>query len=141
MEKLEINGTEFTFDVEKTREYYKSNEVCDCAYCLQFRHTVRNLYPELAAYLARFGIDIARPDETGPVDLEESILYYFVGYTVCGSGSAPEGADEEISIAADGKTLKLTLGTGFQFPNNQKEEYFSLTVYDLYLPRVNVAEE
>ncbi len=139
MEKLEINGTEFTFDVEKTREYYKSNEVCDCADCLLFRRTVRDLYPELAEYLARFGIDIARPDETGPVDLEESILYYFVGYTVC--GSAPERADEEISIAADGKTLKLTLGTGFQFPNNQKEEYFSLTVYDLYLPRVNVAEE
>ena len=139
MEKLEINGTIFTFDLEKTRDYYRTNEVCDCADCLLFRHTVRDLYPELAEYLARFGIDIARPDETGPVDLEDSILYYFVGYTVC--GSAPEGADEEISIAADGKTLKATLGTGFQFPNNQKEEYFSLTVYDLYLPRVNVAEE
>ena len=138
MEKLEINGTVFTFDPEKTREYYKSNEVCDCADCLLFRRTVRDLYPDLAEYLARFGIDIARPDETGPVDLEESILYYFVGYTVC--GSAPEGADEEISIAADGKTLKLTLGTGFEFPNNQKEEYFSLTVYDLYLPRVKDAE-
>lgn len=139
MEKLEINGTVFSFDPEKTREYYRTNEVCDCADCLLFRDTVRNLYPELAAYLARFGIDIARPDETGPIDLEDGILYTFAGYTVC--GSAPEGADEEISIAADGKTLKLTLGTGFQFPNNQKEEYFSLTVYDLYLPRVNVAEE
>ena len=139
MEKLEINKAEFTFDPEKTREYYRTNEVCDCADCLLFRDTVRNLYPELAAYLARFGIDIARPDETGPIDLEDGIRYTFAGYTVC--GSAPEGADEEISIAADGKTLKLTLGTGFQFPHNQKEEYFSLTVYDLYLPRVNVAEE
>ena len=139
MEKLENNGTVFTFDPEKTREYYRTNEICDCADCLLFRHTVRDLYPELTEYLARFGIDIARPDETGPIDLEDGILYSFAGYTVC--GSAPEGADEEISIAADGKTLKLTLGTGFQFPNNQMEEYFSLTVYDLYLPRVNVAEE
>ncbi len=139
MEKLEINGTVFSFDPEKTREYYRTNEVCDCAYCLQFRHTVRDSYPELAAYLARFGIDIARPDETGPIDLEDGILYTFAGYTVC--GSAPEGADEDISIDVDGKTLQLDFGAGFQFPNSQKEEYFSLTVYDLYLPRVNVAEE
>ena len=139
MEKLEINGTIFTFDLEKTRDYYRTNEVCDCADCLLFRRTVRHLYAELVEHLARFGIDIARPDETGPVDREDSILYYFVGYTVC--GSVPEGADEEISIAADGKTLTATLGTGFQFPNNQREEYFALTVYDLYLPRVNVAEE
>lgn len=139
MEKLEINGTVFSFDPEKTREYYRTNEVCDCADCLLFRDTVRNLYPELAAYLARFGIDIARPDETGPIDLDDSILYTFAGYTVC--GSAPEGADEEISIAADGKILKLTLGTGFQFPNNQKEEYFSLTVYDLFIPEMKAAEK
>ena len=132
MEKLGINKAEFTFDPEKTREYYKSNEVCDCADCLLFRDTVSKLYPELTEYLARFGIDISRPDETGPIDLEDSILYSFAGYTVC--GSAPEGADEEISIDFDGKTLQLGFGAGFQFPNNQKEEYFSLTVYDLYLP-------
>lgn len=139
MEKLEINGTVFSFDPEKTREYYRTNEVCDCAYCLQFRHTVRDSYPELAAYLARFGIDIARPDETGPIDLEDGILYTFAGYTVC--GSAPEGADEDISIDVDGKTLQLDFGAGFQFPNSQKEEYFSLTVYDLFIPEMKAAEK
>ena len=139
MEKLEINGTVFSFDPEKTREYYRTNEVCDCADCLLFRDTVRNLYPELAAYLARFGIDIARPDETGPIDLEDGILYTFAGYTVC--GSAPEGTDEDISIDVDGKTLQLDFGAGFQFPNSQKEEYFSLTVYDLFIPEMKAAEK
>ncbi len=75
MEKLKINKAEFTFDAEKTREYYRSNEVCDCADCLLFRNTVRRVYPELAEYLTRFGIDIARPDETGPVGLEDRVLY------------------------------------------------------------------
>ena len=139
MEKLEINGTVFSFDPEKTREYYRTNEVCDCADCLLFRDTVRNLYPKLAAYLARFGIDIARPDETGPIDLEDGILYTFAGYTIC--GSAPEGADEDISIDVDGKTLQLDFGAGFQFPNSQKEEYFSLTVYDLFIPEMKAAEK
>ncbi len=139
MEKLEINGTVFSFDPEKTREYYRTNEVCDCADCLLFRDTVRNLYPELAAYLARFGIDIARPDETGPIDLEDGILYTFAGYTVC--GSAPEGADEDISIDVGGKMLQLDFGAGFQFPNSQKEEYFSLTVYDLFIPEMKAAEK
>ena len=132
MDRIETGGGVFSVDRERTRRYYTANEVCDCTYCQLFQRRVRAAYPELAAYLERFGVELDRPDETGPIELEDRILYFFAGYTVCGSILQPPA---EETVTAGGKPLRIEFEEGFQFPNNQEGEYFSITVCDLALPK------
>ncbi|MDD7464046.1 MAG: hypothetical protein SOW41_00110 [Anaerococcus sp.] len=66
-------------DTEKTRKYYenlKMDDLCDCAYCQNYRSKIKESYPILSAYLFDLGIDIEKPFETNPWEVEEGKLTY-----------------------------------------------------------------
>ncbi len=122
-------------DVEKTREYYRKNTVCDCGDCRLYCAKAAELFPKQAAFLAQLGADIARPDETFPVDLGDEVLYVMAGYTVCGRitnciqpGPDPDGGVMDVS---EYLPFKACISNGFDFPNEQEGEYFSIELDEL----------
>lgn len=132
MEIIEINGNTFLVDLARTRAYYTSNEICDCADCRRFQSVVRANYPKLAEFFERFGIDISHPDETGSIDAEDRIEYSFAGYTVC--GSILRLTNETITVI-DSAPLTVYFDKGFAFPNGQTGDYFSIIVGGISLVR------
>ena len=56
MTTIKIDEYTFSVDVEKTREYYKTHSLCDCASCRNFYAQVRNTFPKLCEFLSLFGI-------------------------------------------------------------------------------------
>ncbi|MBQ9823372.1 MAG: hypothetical protein IJM63_02665 [Solobacterium sp.] len=129
MEEIRVNGRVFAVDREKTERYYRSNTLCDCEDCRLFQRRIRERYPVLTEYLALFGIDVSRPDETAPVSLGDGVLYIMSGYTVCGYI-----VNAETDQVSDHEQLIIEFEEGFQFPNEQEGEYFSVTVNELKLP-------
>ena len=125
MSKLEYGNIVFEVDTENTKEYYKHSTLCDCEYCSLYSTKISGQFPKLEAFLQGFGIDIKKPDETAPIETDGGILYTMVGYTAC--GKIKQGENEEIIL--DG--LKISLCNGFDFPNEQSADYFSITIYDI----------
>lgn len=79
-------------DIEKTKQYYsalKQDILCDCNYCKNYYLQVRTVFPEIASYLASFGIDIEKPFETSPLEPDENNMleYCCCQYIVFGSCS------------------------------------------------------
>ena len=134
--EIKLNGTVFDVDLDRTLAYYQSNSLCTCAYCRCYRENVRQRYPKLTALLERFGVDVARPDETEPYEEDGVIEYAAVHYTV--SGSILAGGKEELRLR-DGDELELIFQNGGRLgelacPNEQQEPYFFITVWGLRLP-------
>jgi len=51
-------------DIEKTKQYYSTlgkDYVCNCYYCENYCLQIKDEYPQIAAYLASYGIDIEKP--------------------------------------------------------------------------------
>lgn len=122
-------------DVEKTQEYYKDIELCDCDNCCNFYEAINNRFSKLKDFFSEFGIDIARPDEIGSyVDAsKQCVNYYFVAYTV--TGTLINQDKYEIDIFDDGLFLNIVIDEGY-VPNTQTEKYFVITVYNIVLPWV-----
>ena len=131
MTEIRINDYVFSVDIEKTKEYYQNNSLCECEFCQYFNSNIIGKFPKLETFLTGFGIDITRPDETSPVELDGEYQYTFVGYTVC--GTILKSSEYEIDIQ-DNSFISIGIDKGFQFPNNQKDEYFSFTVFGISLP-------
>ena len=74
---LTIERTTVDFDLEMTREYYKSHTVCDCCDDKNYQEFAKGKFPELDSFLSQFGVDISRPDETGSVYLEKNAPYRY----------------------------------------------------------------
>ena len=134
--ELNLAGSVFDVDLERTRAYYQSNTVCSCAYCRCFREQVRGRYSQLTALLERFGVDTARPDETEPYEQDGFIEYAAVHYTV--SGTILAGGKEELRLQ-DTVELQIFFEKGGRLgkmvcPNEQEEPYFFITVWELKLP-------
>ncbi len=124
----------FMVEYEKTQAYYKTHSLCDCCCCRNLYVQIQETAPELAKFLALFGVDITRPDESGSVEMGNYIDYLFVGYTVTGKMESTELFETNI----DG--LKVTASNGDSpyewFPHEQTEPCFFLSVYGLQLPWV-----
>ena len=132
MKELKRGGNVFRVDIEQTKAYYQNNTVCECEDCQYLHANIRGRFPELEAFLAEFGLDITNFDEAGlPVELDGKYLYTFVGYTVCGAIRNLAEPDMELPNT-DG--LRIGVDRGFAFPNDQKGDYFSLSVLDVSLP-------
>lgn len=127
MKSIKYGNTLYTYDDESTKEYYKTSTLCNCEQCRLYSDRISGRFPELEAFLSSFGIDIKKPDETSPIETGEGILYDMVGYTAC--GKIESGADEILTI--DG--LKISFCNGFDFPNEQTQPYFSITVNEIYI--------
>lgn len=79
-------------NIEKTKKYYtslKREDLCDCKYCENYYLQVKAEYPEIAEYLASFGIDIEKPLETSPLEPDENgvLEYCCCQYIVLGTCS------------------------------------------------------
>ena len=120
----------FSVDIQQTEKYYQSNSVCICDDCQYLHSNIRGKYPELEAFLSDFGIDVSNFDEAGPIELDGSYLYTFIGYTVCGKIVNSAGNDIIIRGSND---IKIGVDPGFAFPNSQEGDYFSLMVFGVSL--------
>lgn len=123
----------FEVDIEKTVNYYKTHSLCDCDCCENFYVQIKGKFPKLESFLSEFGIDISKPDEAMSVELDNTIQYITVDYTVCGKVTTM--GQYEIDIQ-DNQLLNLVITDGFASPNEQKSEYFTISVYNIKLPWV-----
>ncbi|MBR3290356.1 MAG: hypothetical protein IKI63_06240 [Clostridia bacterium] len=130
---LTIERTTVDFDLEMTREYYKSHTVCDCCDDKNYQHFAKSRFPELNSFLSQFGVDISRPDETGPVYLEKTgtIQYLFVAYTVVGRIITED--QNAILLNASDQPIEVSINNEY-YPNEQKGDYFSIVVTGIELP-------
>lgn len=122
MNNVQHGNLLFSADTERTREYYKVSNLCDCDCCRYYSSKIGGMYPQLEKFLLGFGVDITKPDEAASIKTDREIFYTVVGYTVC--GQIEQGEDETIII--DG--LKISFCNGFDFPNEQTQPYFSVAV-------------
>ena len=79
---LKINDWIFDIDWERTREHasFASSDHCTCAYCENYYRTVRHMYPNLPAFIKKFGADIDGPVEMYPIEP----TLYLSGYRIFG---------------------------------------------------------
>ncbi len=135
-ERYEEDGCVFVFDRGKTEEYYKSHSLCSCGHCRNFYRQIGGRFPVLEEFLALFGADITRPDETLPMTLPaaksgDAVEYISVDYTVC--GKVEKTGTGEITLF-DGRPFKIAVTDGFASPNEQTGDYFTLSVENVVLP-------
>lgn len=133
MTTIKIDEYTFFVDVEKTREYYKTHALCDCASCRNFYAQAREKLPKLDEFFTQFGVDISRPDEIWSVEADDHIDYISTDYTVC--GRVEKMGKYEIDLY-DEQFLSVVVTDGFTSPNEQTGEYFTLSVDNISLPRV-----
>lgn len=79
-------------DIEQTKAYYAALEradICSCAYCQNLIDEISAAYPDVAAFLASLGADIARPFEVLlPSDPADGFMDYpAVQYLICGDSA------------------------------------------------------
>lgn len=131
MTTIKIDEYTFSVDVEKTTEYYKTHALCDCTNCRNFYAQAREKLPKLSEFLAQFGVDISRPDETWSVEAVNGVNYITTDYTVC--GRVEKMGKYEIDLH-DEQFLSVVVTDGFTSPNDQTGEYFTLSVDNISLP-------
>ena len=129
MTQIQKDEYVFKVDIEKTTEYYKTHSLCECDCCENFYAQIGGKFPELESFLSDFGVDIAKPDECMSVELENTIQYIGVDYTVC--GKVVTMGEYEIDIE-DEQFLNLVITEGFASPNEQTGEYFTISVNNTF---------
>ncbi len=120
-------------DIEQTKEYYKSHSRCNCSSCRNFYAQAKDRFHLLDEFLFALGVSIDRPDEMGCVESNNEIQYIFASYTVC--GKILELDKYEIDLNDGGLCLNIVIGD-VSIPNEQKTDYFVVTVYNIVLPWV-----
>lgn len=133
MKTIEIDDWKFSVDIEKTKEYYKTHSLCECAYCRNFYSQIDEKLPKLKEFLEEFGVDISKPDEISSFTYENEIDYSTVYYTVC--GEIIEDSKYEIDIY-DNLFLSIVVHDDTAPPNEQTGQYFTFSVFQIRLPWV-----
>lgn len=133
MKIIEKDDWKFSVDVEKTKEYYKTHSLCECAYCRNFYSQIDEKLPKLKEFLEEFGVDISKPDEISSFTYENEIDYSTVYYTVC--GEIVESSKYEIDIY-ENLFLSIVVNDEFAPPNEQTGQYFTFSVFQIRLPWV-----
>ena len=128
---IQIQNGKLDVDVTQTKEYYATHALCDCSLCRNYYAQVAAKYPALGAFLSPLGVDISRPDELGGIEMDEKIQYVFAAYTVAGKLPSPEGYETELPDG--GTTLRVVIDNAY-VPNEQKGDFFTVTVYNVILP-------
>ena len=132
MQTIQKNDFVFRVDVEKTKEYYAANTPCICPGCRNLYAQIATLSDSLKDFLAEFGVDICRPDESADIDNYPNMDYLFVGYTAVGSIETDGTYETDI----DG--LHITISKGdtpyYWFPNEQTQPHFFISITGISLP-------
>ena len=129
MTKIQKDEYVFEVDIEKTIEYYKTHSLCECDSCENFYAQIGGKFPKLEAFLSEFGVDIAKPDECTSVELDNTIQYIGVDYTVCGKVATM--GQYEIDIQ-DNLFFSLVITDGFSSPNEQTYDYFTISIANVF---------
>jgi len=117
----------FEVDIEKTMDYYKTHSLCECDNCRNYYSQIRGKFPKLEEFLSQFGIDISKPDEINMSYEKDNCIHYIcVDYTV--SGKVLNMGQYEIDIP-DNQFLSLVITDGFNSPNEQTSDYFTISIY------------
>jgi len=132
MTTVEKDGYIFSVDIERTQAYYRTHSLCNCACCRNFYAQAKESFPELAAFLAQFGVDISRPDEICSAEEGGAMDYLSVDYTVC--GEIESMGEYEIDVYDGPVPASIVVIDGFSSPNEQAGGYFTLSVMNLRLP-------
>lgn len=125
MEIIKKEGYIFAAGIKKTREYYKTNLLCNYSCCRNYYVQIKSKFPKLSDFLSNFGIDISKPDEIISIETDSEINYMNIDYTVC--GSIDKAGQNEIEIY-DNLPLKIIVTDGFVSPNYQHGAYFTISV-------------
>ncbi len=120
-------------DIERTKRFYRDlrqSDLCDCAYCRNYMKEAAAAYPAVAAYLQRLGIDIAKPFETMPLELDENGRMPYIGpqYLVFGE---KEGFDA--ATVKDINDVEIRLAQSHPGDDIQ-EPHFVIEVEPIFLP-------
>ena len=129
MTKIQKDDYIFEVDVEKTINYYKTHSLCECVCCENFYAQIKGKFPKLESFLSDFGVGISRPDECMSVELDNTIQYNGVDYTVCGKVTTM--GQYEIDIQ-DSIFLSLIINDSFSSPNEQTGDYFTISIVNLF---------
>ncbi len=129
MIKIQKDEYIFEVDIEKTIEYYKTHSLCECECCENFYTQIKGKFPKLESFLSEFGVDISKPDECMSVELDNTIQYIGVDYTV--SGKVAARGQYEIVIQ-DNLFFSLVITNGFSSPNEQTGEYFTISIDSIF---------
>ena len=132
MKSIEKENFLFLVDTEKTKDYYKTNSVCNCSNCRNFSIQIKTISPRLTSFLSDFGIDICRPDNSTDIEIGNYIDYLFVGYTVI--GSILNNGTYETDIENYHITISNDNTPNNWFPNEQKENCFFVSITGITLP-------
>ena len=119
----------FEVDIEKTIEYYKTHSLCECECCENFYAQIKGKFPKLESFLADFGVEITKPDECMSVELDNTIEYIGIDYTVC--GKIANMGQYEIDIQ-DNLFFNIVITDGFSSPNEQTGDYFTISVSNTF---------
>jgi hypothetical protein len=117
-------------EIAKTREYYKSlpdKELCDCAYCKNFYMQVKEVYPKIASHLEALGVDITKPFETSPFNLEDEGVIGYMPAEYVVFGSCPDTYFEEID------DVTFSISTCHPSTGVEDEEHFVLGISPINL--------
>ena len=113
----------------KTIEYYKTHSLCECESCENFYAQIKGKFQNLESFLADFGVDITKPDECMSVELDNTIQYIGIDYTVC--GKVLTMGQYKIDIQDD-LLFSLVITEGFASPNGQTGDYFTISISNIF---------
>ena len=135
MKIIELNGTQITFDKEKTKLHRTDyNEPCDCQGCRNYyQHIAEN--GKLLAFLSEFGVEHNHAEEVMSFDLGDDVdsqIHYVAYYAVFGM------IEKEIKFEYDHFGVGITFEKAATGPydrtaiNTDREEpYFWIVVEDI----------
>ena len=133
MTKIAKDEYIFLVEKEKTAAYYTTHSLCDCDGCRNFYAQIKGMFPKLEAFLAEFGVDIAKPDEMPWFETDNKIQY-IPYYTVI--GRIEEMGMYEIDFGNQSLVVYRSGNPWTDIPNEQVEPYFLLEVSFIDLPWV-----
>lgn len=134
---IEIDDWKFDVDMEYTRRYNQTIEQCQCPNDRNYYAAVDQVFPELRSFLARFGVDVVRPEEIFSVEQEDEPVNYISWYTV--KGKILQLGGYEIDIGPVHILPQHRNEVSLPNPDCDKDDpnsWFVLSVMDIWLPLV-----
>lgn len=130
MTEIIIDGNVFEVDEERTRDYYGIITLCECELCRTYYGRVQGLYPKTEELLSRFSLDIAKPDELFPTELENE-TQYGAAFTVCGRIVSLASPDIELREKQGTVPINFIKKEEVLFPHKQEKDFFGIEIFNI----------